>query len=65
MNAQGQDSYHYAVMRRAIELIDDGAPGQSLSDLAGQMRMSPGHFQRLFSQWVGISPKKYQQYLKN
>ena len=25
--------------------------------------MSPYHFQRLFSEWVGISPKAYQQYL--
>ena len=25
--------------------------------------MSPAHFQRLFSQWVGVSPKRYQQYL--
>lgn len=63
MNAQGQDSYHYGVMRRAIELIDEGVSGQSLSDLAERMNMSPAHFQRVFSQWVGISPKKYQQYL--
>ncbi|MEM7076723.1 MAG: bifunctional helix-turn-helix domain-containing protein/methylated-DNA--[protein]-cysteine S-methyltransferase [Pseudomonadota bacterium] len=58
-----EGSYHYGVMRRAIDLIDSGAPGQTLADLAAQMQMSPAHFQRLFSQWVGISPKKYQQYL--
>jgi len=34
-----------------------------LSDLAGEIGMSPAHFQRLFSQWVGVSPKRYQQYL--
>jgi AraC family transcriptional regulator of adaptative response/methylated-DNA-[protein]-cysteine methyltransferase len=27
------------------------------------MGMSAAHFQRLFSQWVGVSPKRYQQYL--
>ncbi len=61
-NAEG--SYHYAVMRRAIERIDaaDGAP-LTLDALAGEMKMSPAHFQRLFSQWVGVSPKRYQQYL--
>jgi len=32
-------------------------------DLAREMNMSPAHFQRLFSQWVGVSPKRYQQYL--
>lgn len=27
------------------------------------MGMSPAHFQRVFSAWVGVSPKRYQQYL--
>ena len=62
MTAEDQ-SYHYQVMRRAIELIDAGGPGQSLGELADQMGMSPTHFQRLFSRWVGVSPKRYQQYL--
>ena len=59
-----QTPYHYAVMARAIETIDaaGGAP-LPLDDLAKEMRMSPTHFQRLFSQWVGVSPKRYQQYL--
>ncbi len=62
-----QDSkqgYHYNVMRRAIELIDAGGDHLTLDELAAQMEMSPAHFQRLFSRWVGVSPKKYQQYLR-
>ncbi|MGH1331102.1 MAG: methylated-DNA--[protein]-cysteine S-methyltransferase [Paracoccaceae bacterium] len=57
-------SYHYNIVRRAIEAIDaaNGAP-LSLEDLAKQMQMSPTHFQRLFSKWAGVSPKKFQQYL--
>jgi len=58
-----QDSYHYGVMRRAIELIDAHEGPISLDALAAQMDMSPAHFQRVFSRWVGVSPKKYQQYL--
>ena len=58
-----QSSYHYAVMRRAIDLIDGAEAPLSLDELAGAMRMSPAHFQRLFSAWAGISPKRYQQYL--
>lgn len=54
--------YHYHVMRRALDLID-AHPGLSLTDLAAQMNLSPAHFQRIFSQWVGVSPKRYQQYL--
>lgn len=56
-------AYHYAVIGRALKVIDDGGPGLSLEDLARRMDMSPAHFQRTFSQWVGVSPKRYQQYL--
>ncbi|MCK0119978.1 bifunctional helix-turn-helix domain-containing protein/methylated-DNA--[protein]-cysteine S-methyltransferase [Loktanella sp. F6476L] len=58
-----QNSYHYGVMARAIDVIDTADAPLSLDALAGQMDMSPAHFQRLFSQWVGVSPKRYQQYL--
>ncbi len=58
-----ETQYHYAVMRRAIERIDAADAPLSLEELAGEMQMSPAHFQRLFSRWVGVSPKRYQQYL--
>jgi len=58
-------TYHYRVMRRAIEAIDQaGEQALSLEALAREMNMSTAHFQRLFSRWVGVSPKRYQQYLK-
>lgn len=64
MNIQNSEAgYHYNVMRRAIDLIDQGGEGLTLDELARQMDMSPAHFQRLFSAWVGVSPKRYQQYL--
>lgn len=34
-----------------------------LADIASRAGTSPYHFQRLFSRWVGLSPKKYVQYL--
>ncbi len=56
--------YHYGVMARAIAEIDAaGGERVSLDDLAARLGMSGAHFQRLFSQWVGVSPKRYQQYL--
>ncbi len=55
--------YHYGVIARALRIIDANGPSVSLDDLATQMAMSPAHFQRVFSQWVGVSPKRYQQYL--
>ncbi len=56
--------YHYQLMRRAIDLIDseDGRQ-KSLDDIAADMHMSPAHFQRIFSRWAGVSPKRYQQWL--
>lgn len=56
-------AYHYAVIARALKTIDAAGPGLSLEGLAAQMGMSAAHFQRTFSAWVGVSPKKYQQYL--
>ncbi|NIZ15785.1 methylated-DNA--[protein]-cysteine S-methyltransferase, partial [Phaeobacter sp. HF9A] len=62
--ARDEQAYHYGVIRRAIELIDAGGESLSLEQLAAQMEMSPAHFQRVFSAWVGVSPKRYQQYLR-
>ncbi|MFZ5749796.1 MAG: methylated-DNA--[protein]-cysteine S-methyltransferase [Pseudomonadota bacterium] len=63
MTAQPEAAYHYKVIRRALEAIDAGPANQSLDDLALRIGMSPAHFQRVFSAWVGVSPKRYQQYL--
>jgi len=56
--------YHYGVIARAIENIADAAPDQqSLEEIAAGVGLSPAHFQRVFSQWAGVSPKRFQQYL--
>ena len=57
------NAYHYAVIARAIAVIDAAPQPLALPDLATQMGMSVAHFQRVFTQWVGVSPKRYQQYL--
>ncbi len=59
-----EGAYHYQVIRRAIEAID-AAQGRALSleALAAEVNLSPAHFQRIFSKWAGVSPKRYQQYL--
>ena len=35
----------------------------SLDDIAEAVHLSPHHFQRLFTQWAGVSPKKFLQYI--
>ncbi len=57
------DSYHYKVMGRAIDVVDRLGPQASLDQIAAEMGMSTAHFQRLFSAWAGVSPKRYRQYL--
>lgn len=57
------ESYHYHVMRRAIALMDAQDTPMSLEALSKAMDMSPAHFQRLFTRWAGVSPKRFQQYL--
>ncbi len=58
-----EQPYHYAVIARALREIDAAGPGLTLDALATRMGMSAAHFQRVFSAWVGVSPKRYQQYL--
>lgn len=64
-DAQAEQSYHYGIVRRAIETIDQLDEGPvSLDALAREMQMSPAHFQRIFSKWAGVSPGRLQQYLR-
>ena len=59
-----EQAYHYKVIARAMAEIDAGGGERiALEDLAARLGMSAAHFQRVFSQWVGVSPKRYQQYL--
>ncbi|CUH33301.1 Regulatory protein of adaptative response [Jannaschia seosinensis] len=62
--AETESRYHYALMRRAIAAIDARADAPpSLEALAAEMNLSPAHFQRVFSAWAGVSPKRFAQYL--
>lgn len=59
-----ENSYHFMVISRALRVIEQqGFAELSLEDLAREMNMSQGHLQKLFSKWVGVSPKRYQQFL--
>lgn len=60
----GHDRFHYDLMAAALKFIEERADSQpSLDEVAAAIGLSPAHFQRVFSQWVGVSPKKYLQYL--
>ncbi len=57
-------SSHFARIAQAIEYIQVNFQVQpSLDELAASVHLSPFHFQRLFSDWAGTSPKKFLQYI--
>ena len=58
------DARTYERIARAIGYINDHFQDQpSLDEMAAAAGVSRYHFQRLFSEWVGVSPKKFTQYL--
>jgi AraC family transcriptional regulator, regulatory protein of adaptative response / methylated-DNA-[protein]-cysteine methyltransferase len=62
MNAQQQ--INYSRIAEAITYIKDNFRNQpSLDEVAEKVHMSPFHFQRLFADWAGVSPKKFLQYI--
>ena len=53
----------YARVERAIRYLDAHRASQpSLAEVARQAGLSESHFQRLFTRWAGISPKRYVQH---
>lgn len=57
-------SRHYATVARAITYLRRTALRQpTLEELAAALNISPFHLQRLFSEWAGVSPKRFLQYL--
>jgi AraC family transcriptional regulator, regulatory protein of adaptative response / methylated-DNA-[protein]-cysteine methyltransferase len=57
--ADGRD---YAMVREAIRYITENWVEQpSLEALSQTLGVSPGHCQKLFKRWCGLSPKEFQQ----
>jgi AraC family transcriptional regulator of adaptative response/methylated-DNA-[protein]-cysteine methyltransferase len=59
-----QEKINYDRIAEAINYIKLNFKNQpNLDDVAEKVHLSPFHFQRLFTDWAGISPKKFLQYL--
>ena len=59
-----QQELNYERIAAAIRFIKENRQEQPrLETIAGHVNMSPAHFQRMFQEWAGISPKSFQQYL--
>jgi AraC family transcriptional regulator of adaptative response/methylated-DNA-[protein]-cysteine methyltransferase len=57
-------SIHYSRIAQAIGYLQENFTQQpELDEIAEKVHLSPFHFQRLFSEWAGISPKRFLQFL--
>ena len=64
MNTYLQLSDDYQRIEQAIRFLEANFQRQpELSEVAASVHLSEYHFQRLFTHWVGISPKRYLQFL--
>lgn len=66
MNTQNHAAFSadYQRVESAILFIEKNFRRQpALAEIAASIHLSEHHFQRLFSRWVGISPKRFLQFL--
>ena len=58
-----QNNIDFERIKAAIGYIHDNFKMQpELEKVAAFVHLSPFHFQRLFTDWAGVSPKKFLQY---
>ena len=63
-NTLHQQSKQYETIARAIEYIRAHVNEQpSLEEIARAVNLSEHHLQRVFTEWAGISPKRFLQFL--
>lgn len=59
-----ENSESYELIERAIQYIEAHVKEQpELEEIASAVGLSEYHFQRLFTRWAGISPKRFMQFL--
>ena len=64
MQSLSHASADYNRVEKAIKFLENHFSSQpGLKDIAAHIGLSEYHFQRLFSRWVGISPKRFLQFL--
>jgi AraC family transcriptional regulator, regulatory protein of adaptative response / methylated-DNA-[protein]-cysteine methyltransferase len=55
---------NYQRVEQAIQYLEENFKRQpELDEVAEKVHLSPFHFQRIFSEWAGISPKRFLQFL--
>ena len=64
MTTTAENHINYARIEKAIKFLGDNfLEHPNLDDVAEKVNLSPFHFQRIFTEWAGLSPKKFLQVL--
>jgi AraC family transcriptional regulator of adaptative response/methylated-DNA-[protein]-cysteine methyltransferase len=64
MKMSTQDKIDYQRIAKAIEFIQSNFKLQpNLDEVAEKVNLSPAHFQKIFTDWAGTSPKKFLQFI--
>lgn len=59
-----ESDLNYSRIAEIIEYIQSNFKNQpDLNELASRVNLSPFHFQRIFKEWAGTSPKKFLQFI--
>jgi AraC family transcriptional regulator, regulatory protein of adaptative response / methylated-DNA-[protein]-cysteine methyltransferase len=64
ITTMNENHINYARIEQAILYLEKNFQRQpDLDELAEKVHLSPFHFQRIFTDWAGISPKRFLQYI--
>ena len=59
-----ENHINYQRIEQAIKYLEENFRRQpELDEVAEKVHLSPFHFQRIFAEWAGISPKRFLQFL--
>lgn len=59
-----EQNINYYRIEKAIKFLEENFQRQpELDEVAEKVHLSPFHFQRMFTEWAGISPKRFLQFL--
>ena len=64
MIVSAETNINYQRIEQAIKYLEENFQRQpELDEVAEKVHLSPFHFQRIFTDWAGISPKRFLQFL--
>jgi AraC family transcriptional regulator of adaptative response/methylated-DNA-[protein]-cysteine methyltransferase len=64
MTVTMEQNINYQRIEQAIRYLEENFQRQpELDEVAEKVHLSPFHFQRIFTEWAGISPKRFLQFL--